>query len=106
ANINKEIDAANKSIERINEVLIKLSNKQKEYIQVFSQEKLDQLLDPTTSEELIDQGYLKLREQLAKDKGPEISNKTFLYIRQQNIDREKALNTDTLFEYKGILHKK
>lgn len=102
----KEIDAANKNIEKINEVLIKLSNKQKEYIQVFSQEKLDQLFDPITSGELIDQGYLKLREQLAKDKDPEASNKAFSYVRQQSIDREKALNTDTLFEYKGIVDKK
>jgi len=106
ANIIKEIDAKNKNIERINEVLTKLNNKQEEYIQVFSQEKLDQLLNPTTSEELIDQGYLNLREQLAKDKDPDIPNKTFSYVREQNIDRDKALNTDTLFEYKGILRKK
>jgi hypothetical protein len=102
----KDIDAANKNIERINEVLIKLSNKQKQYIQAFSQEKLDQLFDPITSGELIDQGYLELRKQLAKDKDPETSNKTFSYVRQQSIDREKALNTDTLFEYKDILDKK
>jgi hypothetical protein len=105
--INNEIDNISKNISKNEEAIDKVDKRQEEYIQAFSQEDLlDRLLDPIKSKDLIDQKYLKLREQLAKDEDTEALSKAFLYVKQQKIDRTKAFNTDIRFDYQQILDEK